>query len=207
MADKEKDPSSIEDNLNDQVDDKIHEFWQKNKNSIYASVILALSIVIAFQGLRVYRDYAEDRVQEAYAAALTMEDRRQFIQDNEGHRLAGMAALQVANEDFRGENYESAARYYEVALLALRGTDAGDRARLGKAGAIVFLQSPQEAQSVFEEIAYDERAASDVRAQAFYQIAMIKLSEGVTDGIEEITRRLEELPGGEPWIDRIEAVM
>lgn len=207
MAEKDKEPSSIEENLNDQVDDKIHEYWQKNKNGIYASVILILAIVIAFQGLRVYRDYAEERVQEAYAAASTTEERRQFIQDNEGHRLAGMAALQVANEDFRGGDYQSAARYYEMALLALRGTDAGDRARLGKAGAMVFLQSPQEARPLFEEIAYDERAASDVRAQAFYQIAMIKLSDGVSEGIEEITRRLEDLPGGGPWIDRIEAVM
>jgi len=204
VAEKEQPSSSIEDNLDRQVDDKVYDYWQKNKGGLIASVVLFVCIVIAFQGLRFYRDYAEEQVQRAFVEASARGDLRSFAQEHAGHRLAGIAALEVAHGDFREGAYAEAIEGYAIAINSLSGTNAGDRATLGMAGSLFQTGELTEARTLFQSLARDDRVAEDVRIQAFFNLGVLSVEMGEEDRLDEIIHSLEAIPGSADWIERLD---
>lgn len=204
MAEKEQPSTSIEDNLDKQVDDKVYDYWQKNKGGLIASGVLFVCIVVAFQGLRFYRSYAEEQVQQAFIEASAQGNLRAFSREHTGHRLAGLAALEVAHQDFRAGDYAGAIEGYDIAINSLSGTNAGDRAALGKASSLYQIGEFHEGRALFQSLARDERVADDIRIQAFFHLGVLAVETDETDRVDEIIRSLESIPGSSGWVDRLD---
>lgn len=161
------------------LDDKVWLFWNRNKNTIIA-IVLVVFVSAAVSGLwRTYRESERNAVSDAYAAASTDKARTEFAESYSGTMAAGAALIQNADDLFNAGKYAEAAPLYKKAASNLGGTLLWGRALLGEAVSLVKSGNVEAGKAALEALA-EKLSAGVYSAEAGFHVAMMDFEAGKT---------------------------
>lgn len=185
------------------LDDPIHEFWTEHgKSIITGAVILVLGTALIF-GVRAYRQIQEQTVRAAYTEAIADNNLAGFATDNTGHKLAGVAAMQVANRAYAEQDWEKAAEFYQISVDSLGRSQISGKARLGLGVTLSKLGNTEQSERVLRALAEDNRAMISSRATALYNLAILYFSQNEVDKFSNAYEKLSELDPRSYWQDKL----
>lgn len=187
-------------------EERIKLWWEKNRAALLAGAILALLAVAGFQGLRLYRQAFDTRVQQAWLETQSTEDRRSFAESYSNHPLAGIAWMQLGDDAYQRDDFSQAAGYYRRAVEALVEPVFLGRARLGAAVAALRSGERDQARSALEAVANDPQGLHAIRAEAAYHRAILAIEDGEQETLERYFDLLTTLRFAEGWISRLQEV-
>ncbi len=182
---------------------KVQLFWEKNRSVILLAVAAVFVALLAREGWQWFQASRERGVQEAYAKVADRVDQLpKFAADNAGHALAGVAWLRAADDAYAKNDFKSAAGHYDKAVGELANAALKSRARLGAAMSRLASGDAAAAQSALKALGADAAAATPLRAEATYHLAVLAHEAGRTDEAKSL---LEEVAKIEPmgvWAQR-----
>jgi hypothetical protein len=181
---------------------KLHEFWQKNRNAIFAVCVVVLLAVAAKGGWELYTTQREKSLATDYVAAATSEKLHDFAHEHQGSPLAGVAHLRLADEEYAAGNYADAIVDYTQASTALAGTPFAGRAQLGAAIAKIQAGSAADGEAQLKQIANDLTLLKAVRAEAAYDLASAAADEGRADDAKKFAAQVQQIDPDGPWAKR-----
>jgi hypothetical protein len=172
---------------------KLHGFWQKNRNAIFAVCALALLTVAAKGGWELFTAQREKSLAADYVAATTSEKLHDFAHLHQGTPLAGVAHLRLADDEYAAGNYTNAVVDYTQAATALTGTPFAGRAQLGAAIAKIQAGSAADGEAQLKQIAGDLTLLKAVRAEAAYDLASAAADEGRADDAKKFAAQVQQI--------------
>lgn len=182
---------------------KVQLFWEKNRKNIVFVVGLAFGLIVAREAAQWYQASRERGVQEDYAKVADRVDQLpKFAADNDGHALAGVAWLRVADDAYAKNDFKAAAAHYGKAVDSLENAALKSRARLGAAMSQLGAGDTAAAQAALKALGADAAAAAQARAEATYHLAVLAQGGG---RIDEAKSLLDEVGRIEPmglWAQR-----
>lgn len=183
-------------------EDKLYLFWQRYKSPFVVGIWVLLATVVGYQATRWWRNWRIERMQAAYQGLSTREERTRFVLEHTSHPLAGVAALELADEAFRDESFADAARFYDQAATILKKEVLAGRAALGAAMAFMRQGETQEAIRRLGILSADPHALSSIRAEAYYLQALHALEHG--ESADSFLKHMKTLQDSDPWVNRLE---
>jgi hypothetical protein len=188
-------------------EDRLHAFWEKNKKTVTA-VLLVILLIVAGKGVWEYFAAAKEReIGQDYAAATTPAQLKSFIADNPQHPLAGVALLRAADDAYAAGKFADAIGSYDQAATVLKTGPLASRARLGSA--MAKLQSGQTAQgeAALKAFAADANEITAYRAEASYHLASHAAANGNSADVKTYSDQLMKLDPASPWTQRALALL
>jgi hypothetical protein len=181
---------------------KLHGFWQKNREAVIAVCVVALLAVATKGGWELYTAQREKSIAADYAAATTSEKLHDFAHIHQGHVLAGVAHLRLADEEYAAGKYADAIADYMQASEALAGTPFAGRAQLGAAIAKIQAGRTAEGKDQLRQIADNFSQLKAVRAEAAYDLASAAADEGQADDAKKFAAQVQQIDANGPWAKR-----
>jgi hypothetical protein len=183
-------------------------FWEKNRSLILGLCVVALLAVIGREGWAYYAAGQERDVREAYArTADRPEQLASFAKAHEGHALAALAYLRIADQRYAANDYRQAQENYAKAAGGLKNPALLGRARLGGAMSQLNAGDKAGAEAALKAIGADAGLAKGVRAEATYYLAAQAHEAG---NAAEVTRLAGEIGKIDPsgvWSQRATALL
>jgi hypothetical protein len=192
------DPNTAENALPD-FEATLHGFWQKNRGAILAVCVVALLAAAAKGGWELFTAQREKSIASDYAAATTSEKLHDFAHIHQGHTLAGVAHLRLADEEYVAGKYADAIADYGHAAETLAGTPFAGRAQLG--GAIAKIQAGRapDGEAQLRQIANDLSLLKAVRAEAAYDLASAAVDEGRAEDAKKFVAQVQQIDPDGAW--------
>lgn len=181
---------------------QLHDFWVKNSRNIYVVCGLVMVGILAWGLFNWYKKGEENRIGQAYAAATTTEKLKSFAAQNEGHELAGVAHLRLADEAYAAGNYTQAAASYKTAAETLKSGPLGGRAHIGRAVSTLQGGAASEAETQLKAIAADASQLKAVRAEAYFHLASLAAVAGRNDEANKYLEQLMTVEAAGLWAQR-----
>jgi hypothetical protein len=172
-------------------EDRLYLIWEKYSSWIVSAIIAVFVGLILFFALEYLAERREAAIQGEYAAAVTIEEKAAFAREHAGHRLAGTAALEVADSFFAEEAYQEAVENYRLAADSLGRHVLNGRARLGEAMSLIMLERREEAEPVLSRLAADQDVLLAIRMEAYYSLASLAFERGDYDRVVELADLIE----------------
>lgn len=171
-------------------EDRIQLFWEKNSKVVITAIIVVALVIIARGVLNTLAEQRELATQADYAAATDNDALKAFIASHEGHTLAGVASLRLADEAYAAGDYTAATTLYNQASSALGDSLPAGRARLGAAVSTIQAGQTAEGEAALALVADETGSPDAIRAQAAYHLAVTARAAGNT---AEAARRAEQV--------------
>jgi tetratricopeptide (TPR) repeat protein len=181
---------------------KLHGFWQKNRNAIFAVCAVALLAVAGRGGWQLFTAQREKSIAADYVAATTPEKLHDFAHLHQGSPLAGVAHLNLADEEYAAGNYPDAIVDYTQASTALASTPLAGRAQLGAAIAKIQAGRAADGEAQLKQIADDLPLLKAVRAEAAYDLASVAVDEGRADDAKKFAAQAQQIDPDGLWAKR-----
>ncbi|HXA80083.1 MAG TPA: tetratricopeptide repeat protein [Opitutaceae bacterium] len=181
---------------------KLHGFWQKNRNAVFAVCAVALLAVAGRGGWQLFTAQREKSIAADYVAATTPEKLHDFAHEHQGSPLAGVAHLRLADDEYAAGNYADATVDYTQASTALAGTPFAGRAQLGAAIAKIQAGRTADGEAQLKEVANDLTLLKAVRAEAAYDLASAAADEGRADDAKKFAAQVQQIDPEGPWARR-----
>lgn len=193
-----------EDSADISIEDRIHLYWMENRGFMIGCIALLALVIIGFNGLRIYNDYADASIQAAFAEAKAADDLAGFAKAYPDKPLGGFAALSVADAAYESGDFATATDYYTIAADALNNDLLAGRARLGIAFA--NFQSGAETQGIalLESLAADTGLPQAIRLEAAYHLAIeadVKKDEAA---FQTYAAQITDSGVAGPWFQRMQ---
>lgn len=186
------------------LEDRIHVYWIENKAFIAGCITLLALVIIAFNGMKMYVGYAESKIQAAYAEAMANDALDVFAKEYSNQALGGLAALDVADLEYKLGHYETAVEYYDIALGALDNDILAGRARLGLAFATYYNGSKEAGLTQLSTVAADSSFPASIRAEAAYHLAIDADIAGDSTAFESYAAQVTDNPMPGQWQQRMQ---
>lgn len=188
-------------------DDKLFLFWNKYQNAIWTLVTIIMLGVIAFQGLKLFREYQKSQMQEAFTQALTSNNLESFAQNNSDKELGGYAFLVLADKAFSEKKYAEAEQYYLNSLNGLKDSEINGRAQLGRAMCLVF-ENKEGATNSLSMIADNDKILLPIRLEALTNLCVYNIEKKDFTSYETNIEKLRILATGTNayWLSRVEGL-
>ena len=196
------DSDSLKSELDLPFEDRAHNYWQQNKSSLIAVIVIAALGILVTQGMKISKEKAIQKLQEAYQSAQENGTTEAFIDENSETLLAGFAALKQANSAFETADYESAFRLFLKAEQALSKASLKSRATLGAAFSMLQI-NPEEGIQRLESILEDESQLESSIAEAAYALASIASANGDTEKAKNLADLIQSLENAGSWSFRV----
>lgn len=184
-------------------EDAVHVFWEKNRRFILMACVAALLAIIGREGWAHYQANVEQDVRDAFSrAADRPEQLATFAKAHEGHVLAAIAYLRIADQRYAAGDYRQALENYNKAVAGVKNDALLGRARVGAAMSQLNSGDKAAAETSFKAISADAALTKGVRAEATYHLASLALEAGNT---AEVTRLVGEIGKIDPagvWSQR-----
>ncbi len=183
-------------------EDKVNLFWKKNRTVVIALCVL---VVVGILGKGLMDRLAAQKeldVEKAYAAATTSEQLRSFSAAHEGHSLAGIAQLRLADEAYSAGKSADAITGYDKAAGVLKTGPLAVRAKMGRALGKVQAGKNAEAIADLKLLADDAAQFKAVRAEAAYHLASLAVESG---NAADAQKFIDQITAVEPmgmWMQR-----
>ncbi len=185
------------------IEDRISIYWMENKGFISGCIFVLALLILAFNGMRMYKNHAEAKLQAAYAEAVAGDTLADFAQAHSNKDLGGLAALTVADEAYTAKDFEKALNFYSIATDALAGNLLTGRARVGQAFALFYNGKKSEALVQLADIAADSDLAEVARAEAAYHLAVEADVAGRTDEYDRYVAQIQASTIATQWQQRL----
>lgn len=183
-------------------EDRLNQFWQKNRGVLLALSLLVLAAIVG-KGIWEYMQRQNAReVQAAFQAANTPEKRRAFIAANPDSVLAGVAELQLADEAYSAGKGSEALAGYEKAIGMLEEGPLQTRAKMGRALSKVMAGKTAEATADLKQIANDTAELEPARTEAAYHLASLAAEAGDPAEAQKYIDQLNQIDPGSMWARR-----
>lgn len=187
----------------DNLTENIQLFWFKYQPTIYTCVVIVLLAVIGNGLWKWNKERVEKAIGAEYAAAGESLDKlRAFTQAHEGHELSGAAFLRIADESYTLGKAAEAVKAYEQAVLALKGSPYGERARLGLAVSQLLAGNKAEGEAGLRSLAEDGSAFKAIRAESAFHLAVVAADAGRPDEARKLCALLLSVDGTGLWAQR-----
>jgi|GEM_PF-348121 len=193
----------VEDSEEISFEDRASIYWMENKGFISGCVFVIALLIIAFNGMRIYKGHAEGKLQAAYAEAMAGDALADFAQANANKDLGGLAALTVADQAYTAEEFEKALNFYSIAADALSDNFLAGRARLGQAFANFYNGDDSAALAQLADIAADSNLAEVARAEAAYHLAVEADVAGRNEEYDRYVAQIQASPIASQWQQRL----
>ena len=187
------------------IEDRISMYWMENKGFISSCILVLALFITGFNGMRIYQNHAESKLQIAFAKAIANETIADFAQANSKKDLGGLAALKVADQAYSAKEFEKALNFYSIASDALATNFLAGRSLLGKAFANFYMGNEETALAQLANIAANSDLAEAARAEAAYHLAV---EADVADRSEEYDKYIAQIqasPIATQWQQRVAA--
>jgi hypothetical protein len=181
---------------------KLHGFWQKNRGAILAVCTVALLGTAVKGGWELYTAQREKSITADYAAATTSEKLHDFAHIHQGHMLAGVAYLRLADEEYAAGKYADAIADYTQASGTLATTPFAGRAQLGAAISKIQAGRAADGETQLQQIADDFSQLKAVRSEAAYDLASAAADEGRADDAKKFAAQVEQIDPDGAWAKR-----
>lgn len=180
-----------------------HEFWVRNRNFILMLIAAALLVIAAREGWQYFAEAREKDLQADYAKAGDSADRlATFADAHNGHALAGVAYLRVADDKFAAGDFKAAATYYGKAAGSLQNDALAGRAKLGAAFSQLSGGDQAGGEAALKAVSSDPAVFKSVRAEATYHLASLAAGAGRNDEVRKLAEQLNLIEGTGPWAQR-----
>ncbi len=183
-------------------EEQFHGFWKKNRGTIFAACAAVLLFVVGKGAWEIFNAQREKGAEADYAAATTPELLRAFTRAHQGHQLAGVASLRLADDEYSDGKYTEAQEDYLLAAEALRRTPLGGRAQLGQAVCKIQAGRTAEGEAQLKDIAADLAQLQAVRAEAAYHLASVAADGGRTDDAKKFADQVQQIDPAGIWAQR-----
>ena len=188
------------------IEEKLHHFWERYRTVIVALCVVVV-VVILGRGVTEYLAGQQmQAVQADYALADSPEKLKQFADDNEGHELAAVARVQVADAAYADGQGAAAIESYRKAVEALEDGPLADRAALGLAMSQIMAGKNTEGIASLEVLESSEDVASGVRVEAAYNLARLAHSDNDAATVKTHIYRIMLIDPASPWAQRVIAL-
>ena len=184
-------------------EDRVSIYWMENKGFISGCIFVLAILIIAFNGMRIYKDHAVAKLQAAYSEAMANETLADFAQAHANKDLGGLAALTIADEAYTAEDFEKALNFYSIAADALAKNVLAGRARVGQAFALFYSDKKDEALTQLADIAADSSLAEVARAEAAYHLAVEADVAGRSEDYERYVAQIQASNIASQWQQRL----
>ncbi|MGJ8639679.1 MAG: hypothetical protein ACSHYA_09825 [Opitutaceae bacterium] len=193
----------LEDSVDISIEDRISMYWMENKGFISACVTVLALLIIAFNGMKMYKDHAVQQLQDAYSEAEAAGTLGNFAKANPNKALGGIAALATADEAYEAEDFATALEFYSIAKEALADNLLAGRAALGQAFASYNSGKQDEALTMLSSIIADSSLPESARAEAIYHLAIEADVAGNTEQFDSLFAQIVEMPLASSWSQRL----
>lgn len=186
------------------LEDRIHLYWMENKGFVSACFTVLALLIIAFNGMRMYRTQAESKIQAAYNDALANETLAEFALDYSNKALGGFAALDVADVAYNQEDFERAIEFYSIAANAIENDLVVGRARIGLAFSSYYSGKTEEGLNQLKALAADSSLSEAVRSEAAYHLAIDADVNGDNALFESYANQVSSVSKPGQWQQRMQ---
>ncbi len=186
------------------LEDRFQMYWMENRGFITGCITLLLVVVAGYQGLRLYMEHRDSRLQSEYAAAAAADGLEAFAREHPGAPLGGFAALRLGDEAFEAGDFATALNHYQVAVDGLGGTLLAGRARLGEAFALIGDGQAEAGRAALDALVADNSLPSAVRAEAAYHLAVQARADGDEARFASLAGQVESFGESGAWAQRLQ---
>ncbi|MDP4694157.1 MAG: hypothetical protein NWS00_06385 [Opitutales bacterium] len=193
----------LEDSEDISIEDRISMYWMENKGFITGCVTVLALIIIAFNGMRMYKDHAVKQLQANYAEAQAADTLADFAKANSNKELGGLAALTTADAAFEAEEFTKALEFYQIASSALADNILAGRAALGEAFSPYRSGIAEAGLAKLNAIAANSSLPESARAEAAYHLAIEADVAGRSAEFDSYVAQINEMPLAGAWQQRL----
>lgn len=185
-----------------------HAFWAKNRQLILAACAAALLVVVGREGWGYYQAQRERDVRADFAkAGDRVEQLAAFAKANEGHTLAGLAYLRMADQRYAAGDYRQAQEHYTKAAAVITEPALRGRARVGGALSLLNAGDKAGAEAALKAIGADTTLLKAVRAEATYHLASLALEAGNSTEVDRLVAEIGKIDPAGMWSQRATALV
>ena len=174
-------------------EDRINLFWKNNRTVVLALCGLVIVGIVGKGGWDYLARQREADIGKAYAAATTTEQLKSFSAAHDGHSLAGIAQLRLADEAYTAGKSADAITGYEKAAAALKTGPLAVRAKMGRALARLQSGKTAEATAELKLLADDANQFKSVRAEAAYHLTGLAVEAGNAAEAQKLVEQLMQI--------------
>jgi hypothetical protein len=188
--------------VNPHFDERLHGFWEKNKQATYAFCAIVLVGYLAKAGWEYWSTRREQDIASDYAAATTPDSLRTFAAAHPDNILGAVAELRLADQAYAESRFTEAADGYASAEAALKTGPLASRARFGLAMAEIQAGRAAEGEAGLQKLSDDAGELKGIRAGATYQLASLAAAGGKAEEFERLVTQLMQIDPSSPWTER-----
>lgn len=183
-------------------------FWEKNRQLILIACAAALLVVIGREGWHFYAAQREQAVQAEYARAGDRpEQLAAFARAHDGHTLAAVATLRIADQRYVAGDHRQAQENYTKAAAGLKDPALLGRARLGGAISQLIAGDKAGAEATLKAVSTDATLALGIRAEATYHLASLALEAGNAAEVSRLVGEISKIDPTGIWAQRATALV
>jgi hypothetical protein len=185
-------------------EEQLRQIWEKkeNRNAVLIGCIVVVVVIIGWYAWKALAAERENQVQAAYSAAVSTPRLRAFALEHQGHPLAGVAYLRLADDAFAAGDYTAAIGDYEKALVTLPAAPFVARALLGKGMCQIRSGKTAEGVASLQQLAEDPSKLKTVRCEAAYHLAALAFDGGNFGDVTRFTDLVMQVDAGGIWAQR-----
>ena len=185
-------------------EERLREIWEKkeNRNAVFIGCILVALVIVGWYGWKALAAERENQIRAAYSAAVTTPRLRAFALEHQGHPLAGVAYLKLADDAYTAGDYAAAIGDYEKAVVALPGAPFVARAVLGKAMCQIRSGKTTDGVAGLQQLAEDPSKLKAVRCEAAYHLAALAFDGGNFGDVTRFTDLVMQIDAAGIWSQR-----
>jgi hypothetical protein len=181
----------------------LHAFWDKNRNLVLGACVVALLAIVVREGLQYFAAIRERGVQTEFAQVADQPAKlAAFADAHQGHALAGVAWLQLADDKFTARDYSGAVTAYQKAAAEVKNDALLARARLGAAISQVSGADKPAGEAALKALSADTNISKNVRAEAAYHLATIALEAGNAEEVRRLVDQVGRIDAASVWSQR-----
>jgi len=175
------------------LEERFNDFWKKNGTGIFGGIAIGAVVVVGIQLFQYLDVKKEEGIREAFAATESVASKLEFADEYPEHALAGLAHLQVADEQYASESFVDAAESYAAAARDFEDPTIISRALMGQGMSLLQSGNVASGQSVLEAVALDNSALKQTRGEAAFHLAISNWESGDLEGAQKAIDIILEL--------------
>lgn len=183
-------------------EDKVQQFWAKNRAVIIGVCALVFVVIVARGAMAWWQKSQAAALSAAYAEVKDDAGLQAFADAHSGTQLAGVALLRLGDSAYNKGDFNAAAKHYEAARDELADTVFSSRLNLGLAVVKLKSGATDAGRAALQALADDATAVPAVRAEAAYHLASLAAKDGDNETVSALATRITSIAPGSSWSQR-----